>query len=249
MAARGACSWAVAVVFLAALAGFVAPSSALGSACSLSADDGYMGACGPRFVVPTWGDGGGWDDPSKYATIRLADVNGDGRDELLARNDQGIEVWTFDTGLGQWRPQVDANDVPQALTDFRSPKPGEDPATDWTQPQYASTIRFADVDGRAGVEVLGRFEDGMRIYKYTPPAGTTDIDGGSWALLRSGGPFANAPLGYSDPSLYLPLGVDPLGQLDQTGAHPTLWSRSRSDIQLIRLVRHRCRLGAADARR
>ena len=34
---------------------------------------------------------------------------------MLARNDQGLEIYRFDTSVGQWRPQVDANGVPQAL--------------------------------------------------------------------------------------------------------------------------------------
>lgn len=40
------------------------------------------GPCSPTFALPPWGDAGGWTDPSQYSTIRLADVNGDGRDEL-----------------------------------------------------------------------------------------------------------------------------------------------------------------------
>ena len=43
---------------------------------------------------------GGWTDESKYSTIQLADFNGDGKDELLARNDQGVEIFRFDTSSG-----------------------------------------------------------------------------------------------------------------------------------------------------
>lgn len=84
-------------------------------------DESYTGNCGPTFTVPAWGDGGGWTDPSQYSTIQLADVNGDGRDELLGRNDQGLEVFHFDTATGQWRPQVDANANQLVLRNFRSP--------------------------------------------------------------------------------------------------------------------------------
>ena len=89
------------------------------------ANPSYTDACGPTFVLPPWGDGGGWTDPSKYSTIQLADVNGDGKDELIARNDQGLEIFWFDTTVGQWRPQADADGVQQVLTDFRSPLPTE----------------------------------------------------------------------------------------------------------------------------
>jgi FG-GAP-like repeat len=160
----------------------------------------YFDACGPTFVVPAWGDAGGWTDPSKYSTIQLADFNGDGKDELLARNDQGLEIYWFDTTLGQWRPQVDADDLPQVLTDFRSPLPNETPATDWTKAEYYSTIQAADIDGQPGAEILARFSDGMHVYKYAPPTGTNTIDGGSWRT-GTGGPFSDAG-GYADPSLY-----------------------------------------------
>ena len=102
----------------------LAPSIAVGAACP-SVDTSYMGNCGPQFAVPNWTDAGGWTDPAKYSTIQLADVNGDGTDELIGRNDDGLEIFWFDTTLGQWRPQVDAKGVRQALTDFASPPPWE----------------------------------------------------------------------------------------------------------------------------
>jgi hypothetical protein len=73
-------------------------------------------------------------------------VNGDGRDELLGRGDAGLEIWTFDTSVGHWRPQVDAKAVRQVLTDFRSPLPSED-TLGWQQPQYYSTLQTANLDG------------------------------------------------------------------------------------------------------
>ena len=190
---------ALAVVLAACWLGL--PSSAAAQGQCPEANPTYTDACGPTFVLPGWGDAGGWTDPSQYSTIQLADVNGDGRDELLGRNDQGLEVWSFDTSVGQWRPQVDADGTPVALTDFGSPAPGQTPATDWTQPQYYSTIQAYDVDGQPGAEILARFADGMRVYKYTPPTGTNTISGGSWSRIGTGGPFSDAA-GYGDASLY-----------------------------------------------
>jgi hypothetical protein len=74
----------------------LAPLPAAAAGCP-SADQSYMGNCGPWFSVPSWTDTGGWNDPSQYATILLADVNGDGRDDLLGRSDAGVEVYWFDT--------------------------------------------------------------------------------------------------------------------------------------------------------
>ena len=177
------------------------PSVALADGCP-SADVSYNGNCGPTFTVPNWTDAGGWTDPSKYSTIQLADLNGDGTDELVGRNDEGLEFWTFDTTVGQWRPQVDANDFAQVLTDFASPGPSNDsnPRSP-TLPWYSSTIQAVDVDGQPGAEILARFWDGMRVYKYTPPSGGTAINGGTWKKIGTAGPFSDAQ-GYGAGSLY-----------------------------------------------
>jgi hypothetical protein len=179
-----------------------------------SVDDGYTGTCGPKFEVPSWTDAGGWSDPSQYSTIHLADVNGDGTDELIGRSDAGIEIYEFDTTVGQWRPQVDASGVPQLLNDFASFLPADDwDPRDPNQPQSYSTIQAANIDGQPGAEILGRFSDGMRVFKYTPPAGTTSIDGGTWTRIGTGGPFSDAD-GYDEPSLYSTIHV---GQFTRGG--------------------------------
>ena len=164
-------------------------------------DPTYFDKCGPLFTLPPWGDASGWMDESKYATIQLADLNGDKRDELLARNDQGIEIWWFDTALGQWRPQVDAQDLPQVLTDFRSPHPDEAPATDWTKPEYDSTIQVTQLGGGKTAHLVARFADGIRVYAFKPGPGN-GIDGGSWSLVTQGGPFSDAD-GWNVPSRYM----------------------------------------------
>ena len=203
----------VRVVALLVLA-VLTPSSAWGAGCpDANADTSYTGNCGPAFAVPAWTDAGGFTDPSQYSTIRLADVNGDGTDELLGRNHDGLEVFWFDTSIGQWRPQVDANDVRQLVSaqdangnmvsDFASPSISDesDPHR-ITRPYYYSTIQAADIDGQPGEEILARFWDGMRVYKYVPPAGGKNIDGGTWRRIGTGGPFSDSD-GWGAPSLYL----------------------------------------------
>ena len=150
--------WWGAVVAVVAAAGALgaAPGVAGAQDACPEANPTYTSNCGPTFVVPAWGDAGGWTDPSKYSTIQLADFNGDRTDELMARNDQGIEIYWFDTSLGQWRPQVDGNGVQQVITDFRSPLPSENPATDWTQPEYYSTIQTAHINGAPSARPAGR---------------------------------------------------------------------------------------------
>ncbi len=190
----------VAAVLLCVAAVLVSPGMARAADCSL-ADYGYNEACGPQFETPAWGDGAGWTDPSKYATIQLADLTGNGIDELIARNDDGIEIWRFDTTVGQWRPAIDASGQPEVLTDFRSPLPSES-GPNWTQAPYYSTIQTVDLSGNGAHEIIARFPSGIRVYKYTPPAGSKSIDGGTWSLVSQNGPFSDAD-GYTDPSLYL----------------------------------------------
>ena len=205
------CSWVIMWAVALAVAVMAAAPGVAGAQCP-EPTPSYTDSCGPTFVLPPWGDAGGWTDPSKYTTIQLADVNGDGSDELIARNDQGIEIYWFDTttdgsggpsdvGNGQWRPQADAKGLQWVLTDFRSPLPTESPATNWTKPQYYSTIQAADVDGQPGAEILARFADGMHVYKYTPPDTARSIDGGTWQSIGTGGPFSDAA-GGNDPSVY-----------------------------------------------
>jgi hypothetical protein len=115
---------------------------------------------------------------------------------------EGLAVWSFDTSFGQWRPQVDAEDVPQALTDFASPAPGQTPATDWAKPEYYSTIHTANLDGQPGEEVFARFADGLHAYTYVPPPGGTSIDGGSWQRIGGAAGWSDAE-GGADPGIYM----------------------------------------------
>jgi hypothetical protein len=62
--------------------------SAQAEDCSLP-DLGYNATCGPEYQSPGWGDAGGWSNRSQYSTIKLADITGNGQDELLARNSDG----------------------------------------------------------------------------------------------------------------------------------------------------------------
>ncbi len=206
-------------VLASVLLGWLVGASPAAAACP-SAEPSYFGPCGPTFTTPMWGDAAGWTDPSKYSTIQLADVNGDGKDELLGRGDAGLEIWVFDTRVGQWRPQVDANGVRQVLSDFRSPLPSED-TLGWKQPEYYSTIQTADLDGNGPVEVIARFPDGMRAYGYTPPPGRSiSIDGGTWKTLTTGGPYPDA-WKWTDPQFYLTI-RSVIGDQTYVVSHETL---------------------------
>ena len=125
--------WVVCALLLAAFGALAAPGVA--RAQCPEANPTYTDACGPTFVLPGWGDAGGWTDPSQYSTIQLADVNGDGSDELLGAQRPGpggLVGSTRASGSGARRSTPTGR--PQALTGLRARRlPGETPATDWTQ--------------------------------------------------------------------------------------------------------------------
>src|SRR5215831_16956162 len=98
--------WAIVVGAVLVVGLLPAASASAGASDCALADYAYNATCGPEFQSPAWGDAAGWTDPSKYSTIKLADITGNGTEELLARNDDGVEVWTFDTNIGQWRPAI-----------------------------------------------------------------------------------------------------------------------------------------------
>jgi hypothetical protein len=224
----------LALLIVAALA--TAPSTATAAACP-SADVGHLDNCGPWYSVPTWTDAGGWDDPSQYATIQLADVNGDGAEELIGRGGAGVVIYWFDTALGQWRPQTGPDGTPWILTDFASkPLWDEGDPTNPANVQYSSTIQAADIDGKPGAEILGRLADGMTVYQYTPPSGGNAVDRGTWKRVGQGGPFSDAD-GYGDPSLYSTIQV---GQF-RAGEQPLLFARQHDggdpDVASLRFYR------------
>jgi hypothetical protein len=51
---------------------------------------------------PGWSDAGGWDHPQYYATIQLADIDGDGHAELLARSASSMLAYGYDPSSQQW---------------------------------------------------------------------------------------------------------------------------------------------------
>ena len=167
---RGRACWVFVVAVLAVLG--MASSAAADSQCP-AANPSVFGPCGPTFTLPQWGDAGGWKSPDQYSTIQFGDVLGNGRQQLIGRSADGIEIWDFDTTLGQWRPAVDAQGKPMILTGF-----GDPPAltqarptfagTDWTAVDHYPTIQVADVMGYGLDQIIARGNSGVVIYSYTP---------------------------------------------------------------------------------
>jgi len=125
------------------------------------------GSWTPVTLVGPFTDEQGWDQQQYYSTIQTADIDGDGRDELLGRGASGMAVYRF--AFGQW--------VPIAPTGpFRD-------ATGWDTPYYYMSIMAADVDGDGEEEILGRAQLGLLVHDF-------DTASNAWELAADGGPFA-----------------------------------------------------------
>jgi C1A family cysteine protease len=83
----------------------------------------------------------GWTLPEYYSTIRFADINHDGRDDLCARGAAGI---------------VCATSTGSSFTGLKTWQAGFSDANHWNQERYYRTIAFQDVNGDRRADVCGR---------------------------------------------------------------------------------------------
>jgi uncharacterized protein (TIGR03382 family) len=169
--------------------------------CFPSTGDGF----GAPFSGPALSAADGWDDPSRYGTLRYGDVNGDGLVDVCAREDVYFACWLSDGhgfsrrivgpawptffGFGDakyWSTirLVDVNGDGRAdacvrtAGDFRCHlSTGEGfgeavigpPLVDFffSRHRYYSTIRLADVDGDGDRDLCVRTGDGLRCWRWT----------------------------------------------------------------------------------
>src|SRR6185312_3255278 len=102
----------------------------------------------PFLASSGFSDAQGWNQSAYYVSLRLADVDGDGRPDLCGRGLGGI-VCALNTGNGTFAP---AGQWESSFTD----------ASGWNQAQYGTTIIFADINGDGKADVCGR--GGAGIY-------------------------------------------------------------------------------------
>ncbi len=124
-------------------------------------------------------DANGWRQPRYYETLQAADINGDGRDEIIGRDSGGIESWEYDPASESWKFLP----VPQ-LKAFSN-------ANGWSEPQYFETIRVGDFDnskvnGHRQDEIVGRGPNGFVAYKY-------NVGSGQWQALPDAQGQSNPP--------------------------------------------------------
>jgi hypothetical protein len=121
--------------------------AAAGIRCWRSTGTGFSAA----IVGPEWSNDSGWDRPEYYATIRMGDVDGDGRDDLCARAAAGVFCYRS-AGDG----------FPERITG-----PAWSDTSGFSSVRYWSTFRLADVDGDGRKDVCIRTSTDLRCHFST----------------------------------------------------------------------------------
>ena len=110
-------------------------------------------------------DADGYNDVKYYSTIRFADINGDGRDDMCARFKEGFRCYPSQ-GNG-WGTPVELGDM--------SDEQG------WGNPQYYSTIRTGDIDGDGRMDVCARGSAGFRCWLSQGDKFAQDFVAAAWS--------------------------------------------------------------------
>lgn len=140
----------------------VCARSATGLTCWKSTGSGF----GPAVKGPPLSDDGGWTALSRHTTIRLADIDGDGRDDVCARDADRFRCWPS-TGDG-----------------FGAPVDGPELSDDagWNDPKRFGTIRMGDLDGDGRADVCARAAEGVRCWLAQDGGfAASPIEGPAWA--------------------------------------------------------------------
>lgn len=114
---------------------------------------------------PELSDAKGWGKPQYYSTIRIADVNGDGKDDLCARAAAGFMCWpSTGTGFGGAFAESSWSD-----------------SEGFDQPSVYGTIRVGDIDGDGDDDVCARTANGVDCLVTDGSAFTGHVAGPAWS--------------------------------------------------------------------
>lgn len=114
---------------------------------------------------PALADDVGWEAPAYHGTLRMADVDGDGRDDLCVRSASDFRCYPS-TGTGFADP-------------FTLPDLADDQG--WDTPSRYGTIRMADIDGDARMDLCARAAEGMRCWPSTGAGFGPPLEGPAWS--------------------------------------------------------------------
>ena len=132
-----------------------------GIVCHVSTGSGF----GPEIEGPAFSDASGWADQSNYLTMRMADIDDDGKADVCLRANAGV-VCHKSTGTG-FGPSIDGPDLSDA--------------SGWWQEKYFRTLRLADIDGDGKADLCGRDSERVRCWKSLGTGFSSQIDGPAWA--------------------------------------------------------------------
>jgi hypothetical protein len=154
--------------------------------CALQKTDGTTGFINYGLWDGSFSDANGWSNGAYYySTIKLTDVNGDGRADVCGRGFAGIYCSLSNGASG--------------FTGFSLWAPGFNDTDGWSAVQYYSTIKFADVNGDGLPDVCGRGTGGMYCAVSNGASGFTGY--GNWTVGYSDA------LGWNAANHYATIGV------------------------------------------
>jgi uncharacterized protein (TIGR03382 family) len=113
-----------------------------------------------------WSTASGWDDVANYATLRMGDLDGDGRADVCARSDTGVEC-ALATGAGFGAPST----WQAELSD----------ANGWASPKFYTTLRLADVNGDGMDDLCARSSTGFGCWLSDGARFDRRIEGPAWS--------------------------------------------------------------------
>jgi hypothetical protein len=143
-------------------------------------------------------DAAGWNQPQYYATLQLMNLPGKPGKILAARSASGLFLFELTRGVGP------VTDIPAgAWTQLTQGGPFADAdcfanAKCWSAAPYYQTIRFGDIDGEPGDEVIGWGGNGIVAFKWsgTQWTGITGLPAAGDAVTA--GPSAYLTLRFAD---------------------------------------------------
>jgi MYXO-CTERM domain-containing protein len=155
-----------------------------GFKCYLSSKNGFSET---SVDLKAMSDADGWDDASRYATIRMADINGDGMADACGLSKSGWQCW------------------PSKGDSFGDPIQGPAWSDDtWSEAMYFATIRMPDINGDHKADVCARDAKGIVCHLST---------GEGWGeAIR--GPELSDEKGWGKPEYYMTL---QFGDLNKDG--------------------------------